>query len=241
MEIQNMRTTLALLSIVLLSSTAFAAGKITVAGSGQVKLRARNASMHLTYASLAPTAAAAEQANALKVNGATAALRAELGAGAKITTDQVYAYPEYTWENDARVFQGYKVTQTLKVKGKNSGDVLGKMLRVGAEAQAENVWGPQAEPTAGQVRTATLKAKTRAVFAAKKEASLLARAAGASLGQALEIGTQEQGGYRAVGMRAMALEAAGGAEAPVAEINLEAKTVTAAVNVVFELLDAPVR
>ena len=179
---------------------------VTVTGSGRATLTPDRFTFTAGVQTVGPTVDVAVAENNKRVQSVIAALKSAGAADKDIQTSNFNIYPqqEYREGNLPRIL-GYQVSNTVTVRSTKIGDA-GRLLGVAIAAGVNTASGLNFEvsdPARG--REQGLKA---AFDDAKAKASLLAQAAGRTLGRAIQIHEGVQQSQPPIPMmRAMAMEA----------------------------------
>jgi len=205
---------------------------VTVSGTGRVSLVPDRFSFTVGVQTNAPTVEEAVNANNSKIGAVIAALKKAGATDQEIRTAGFSIFPqqEYSQGNLPRLL-GYQVNNSVTVTKKDVG-AAGKLLQVAVANGVNTASGLNFEvsdPTRGRDQGLRL-----AFDDAKAKATVLASAAGRSLGRAIAIseGTEQPPVPRPM-VRSMAMKA----ETAVSEVPAEAGTqeLTFSVTVTFEL------
>lgn len=115
-------------------------GVINVTGSGEVLAKPDIAYLSIGVQSEGNTAAAAQKANATKLNKVTQLLKEKWSISADdIQTSQFYVQPNYTYnEKEGQKLKGYTANHTLSVKYRDL-DKIGQLLDEATKSGANNV------------------------------------------------------------------------------------------------------
>jgi hypothetical protein len=215
---------------------------IRVEGMGEVKVAPDEAFIDLGVETQAPTAKAASEENARKMEKIIAAL---VGAGIarkEIQTRNFAVYPEHTpptRPDETPKVKGYRVSNTVEVHVRELarlGALLDTALATGAN-RVESVRFGLSKP-----ETVQGEALRNAVERARQSAQVLATALGVKLGQVLDASTvSEPPRFIPVQARfelARGGGAAGGAATP---IEPQEQTIRATVTLVFAIEPSPGR
>ena len=224
---------IAALALLLASSAALAEPKITVNGTGEVRVSADTAVISLGVSARDQDVLKAQQ----KVNEAIAAIRqALIGAGVKeesINTDFINIYAMYDYRGDQEELTAYNASSTLAIKVTDM-ESVGKIIDVCFEAGANTLNGITF--SASDTADAQNEALQLAVADAKARAQVLAEAAGLKITGIREI--NENGVYsydngigNVYAKSFMAEETAAGGETVVQSAKL---IVSANVSITFE-------
>ncbi len=188
----NLARSLAVLAALAAGAPAAAtAGTITADGAAEVSVPADGASVHLEVEGRGDTAAAASAAAAAKLDRLLAAL-APLGeaiAGPHSTGYNVA--PDWQWDEEGRNrhLAGYRATSGLRVEVRDLAR-LGPLLDAALAGGADGASTP--ELTATGERAARDRALELAFGQARRDAEVLARAAGGRLGALVELSTNPE-------------------------------------------------
>ncbi|HEY2942787.1 MAG TPA: SIMPL domain-containing protein [Vicinamibacteria bacterium] len=211
------------------SPAAPAAETVSVHGTGRAELTPDRAVFTVGVQTMAPTVAAAVQESNARASAIIAALKRLGAADRDIRTSQVSIYPQQEQTaGRAPKIAGYQVSNSITVSREDPAAV-GKFLQAAVDAGANSVSGvgfTVSDPARGR------DAALQAAFAdARAKAEILARAAGRSLGRALNI--VEGGAVRPpVPMQYEKLALGRSADVP---IEAGTEEVSFGVSVVFEL------
>ena len=201
--------------------------QITVVGTGETKAAPDRATIQLGVQSEAQTAQDALTDNSAKMAALINKLK-ELGVDPKdIQTSNFSVSPTYS--NNGRTVTGYQVTNTVGVVIRDvakAGDMLDKVVSAGANTIygiAFSINDPKALQEA---------ARNQAIADARTRAQAMAQAAGGTVGQILTIS-------ETIGMpppiMGRAMDTGAGAAGGAAPIETGEQTVTAQVQITFEL------
>ena len=205
---------------------------VTVSGTGRAMLTPDRFSFTVGVQTVAPTVDDAVAENNQRVSSVIAALKRAGAADKDIQTSNFNIYPQQEYGEGKTLprILGYQVNNSITVRSTKINDA-GKLLGVAIGAGVNNASGLNfevADPARG--RDQGLKA---AFDDAKAKATILAQAAGRTLGRALQI---NEGGQQNVPppmpMRAMAMEARVAQDVPVQAGTQE---LTFTVSATFEL------
>lgn len=113
---------------------------VSVVGKGEISVKPDVAYLSIGAASEADTAAAAQKANAAKIQKITAMLKNTWKVDSKdIQTSQFYVQPNYTYsEKDGQQIKGYTAYHTLKVTYRDL-EKVGELLDDAANAGANRI------------------------------------------------------------------------------------------------------
>jgi hypothetical protein len=215
---------------------------IRVEGMGEVKVAPDEAFIDLGVETQAPTAKAASEENARKMEKVIAALVQAGIARKEIQTRNFAVFPEYTPQtrpDETPKVKGYRVSNTVEVHVRELarlGALLDTALATGAN-RVESVRFGLSKP-----ETVQGEALRNAVERARQSAQVLATALGVKLGQVLDASTvSEPPRFIPVQARfelARGGGAAGGAATP---IEPQEQTIRATVTLVFAIEPSPGR
>lgn len=209
------RTTLA---TALLSTIAMTAGgqsqvpvfvpqppQVVATGHGESKVMSDRATMLVAVETRAKTAAEAGQANARKLRAVQDTL-IKLGVQRdQISTVQYTVSPDWRYEERTRRLVGYVATNMLRIQIRKL-ETVGQLIDASLAAGATNI--NSVEFTASLADSARRAAIANAVVQARADAETMAKAAGGTLGQLLELTTQDMGGPRPMMMEARTMATA---------------------------------
>ena len=162
-----------------------AAPFIQVSGSAEVQVPADRARLSFAVETEAPTARAASQQNAERMDAVVAALRELVGADGRVETWGYSLQPRYRYrEGQAPAIQGYQAINHVRV---TVDDVtgIGRLIDAGIAAGANRIAGLDFE--ARDTEAARMEAVRQAVQKARTEAAAIAEALGVPLGPPLEV------------------------------------------------------
>lgn len=163
------------LVMILVCAAAMAETKITVNGTGEVRVSADTAVISLGVNARDKDVLKAQQ----KVNETIAAIRAALiEQGVKeenINTDFINIYPLYEYSNDQEQLAAYNASSTLAIKVTDM-ESVGTLIDVSFAAGANTLNGISF--SASDTEEAETEAMKKAVADAKKKAEILAEASG---------------------------------------------------------------
>lgn len=187
---------------------------VTVTGSGRATLAPDRFAFNVGVQTVGPTVDVAVAENNKRVQSVLAALKNAGAADKDIQTSNFNIYPQQEYrENNLPRILGYQVSNTVTVRSTKIGDA-GRLLGVAIAAGVNTASGLNFEvsdPARG--REQGLKA---AFDDAKAKASLLAQAAGRTLGRAIQIHEGVQNVPQPMPMmRAQAMEAKVAMDVPV--------------------------
>jgi len=205
---------------------------VSVSGTGKVTLTPDRYTFTLGVQTIAPTVDQAVNENNARVANVLAALKKAGATDAQIRTSNFSIYPQqdYSQQNQLPRILGYQVNNSITVTRDKIGDA-GKLLQAAISAGVNQSSGLQfqvSDPVRGRDQGMKM-----AFDDAKSKATVLAQAAGRSVGRALTISETGAEPPRPYPMAQMVR--AGKAE--VSEVPVEGGTqeVTYNVSVVFEL------
>lgn len=150
--------------------------------------------------------------------------------------------PNYTWENNRQVFKGYRVSTTIDLTLKKPdilGGLLEKLSSAGLESGSAQEWGSMINVSYTLSNPDKLRDEmlADAIKNARAKAENMAAAAGASIGNVIQINESGTPQFPPLPMmaRAVAMKAMDGAAAMETAPPAGEQSVTANVTVVFEL------
>ncbi len=172
---KKMIALLVALMLLLMTASAFAETRITVTGTGEVRVSADIAMISLGVNARDKDVLKAQQ----KVNETIAAIRTALiGQGVKeedINTDVINIYPLYDYSNDQEQLSAYNANSTLAIKVTDM-ESVGSLIDVSFAAGANTLNGISF--SASDTKDAEASSMKKAVENAKEKAEVLAEAAG---------------------------------------------------------------
>ncbi|MDB5670489.1 MAG: hypothetical protein JWO25_1448 [Alphaproteobacteria bacterium] len=206
---------------------ALAGTRLDVVATGEVSRVPDTATISAGVVTNAPTASAALDQNARRMETVRAALRRAGIADRDIQTSSINLYPDYRQDekNPTPVIVGYRASNDLSIRFrdiKGAGAVLDALVAQGAN----QINGPNL--IVGDPEPALDEARTRALAAARARADLYARALGKRVGRILSI--SEAGAEQPVPMRGFLASARAQTKIEPGE-----QTLSASLSVSFEL------
>jgi hypothetical protein len=190
--------------------------QITATGHGESKVAPDRATVMIAVETRAKTAAEAGQMNARKLKAVQDTL-VRLG----VTRDQIATVhysvsPDWRYEERSRRLVGYVAHNMLRIQIRKL-EQVGQLIDASLAAGATNI--NSIDFTASMIDSARRVAITDAVKQARADAEAMARAAGGTLGQLLELTTHDQGPRPMMAdmmqMRTMAPKAESAPETPI--------------------------
>lgn len=205
---------------------------ITAQGHGEVKVKPDIALLTLTVTTQLANQAEAVQQNAVRTTSLLAALRGAGLAAKDIETQSYTVQPQYDYKPSPPVLTGYQVQNSVQVTVRDLtkvGFVIDKATAKGTGAEVGGVSFDLSDRAAAQSSALAL-----AVRSAKLKASVMADAAGVSLGRLL---TLTEGGEAPVvrplyAMRTLAAPSPAAPETPISDQQI---TVTADATLVYAM------
>ncbi len=206
---------------------------LEVSGRGEIKIKPDTAYLRLSVETTAKKASDAVKENAEKMKSVLDKLKSQIGKGDKISTAGYQLYPLYDYNDKTKKTEltGYRATNEIVVETKNLND-LGKLIdsatQVGANRIENLSFGSDKKE---QYRKEAL---AKAVKDAKETAEIVAGASGVKIVKILKISPSYDipvPVYRDFGAQKLAAMEA----APPTPIEPGELTVTATVNVVYEI------
>jgi uncharacterized protein len=199
---------------------------ISSSASADAKFTPDRATISIAVQTKAATAAAAAADNAKKQSAVLSALRSLGMTNEQLSTTGYSVNPEYRYDpNRAPALTGYTVTNTVQAEVRDIKDV-GKILDT-ALANGSNVIS-SLEFYASNTDAPREKALSEAVYKARTEAQVAAKAAGGTLGALIHLNVG--GGGITTPPRPMYMVKALAAHAPETQINAGQQTVTVSVS-----------
>jgi uncharacterized protein len=192
---------------------------IVTSATGEARVTPDRAQVHIGVQTRAATAAQAGADNARKTRAVIDAVKARGIPAAQIATSEYNLYPEYDHREQPREGPqtprviGYVANNTVRIEVRQL-DQVGPVIDAALAAGANMVNTIQF--FASNVDVARRTALAEAVARARADAEALAKAAGGSLGELLELNTQSppvRPMYAAE--RLMRMDAAGAAQTPI--------------------------
>jgi hypothetical protein len=164
--------------------------QVVASGQGEVKVTPDRATVMVTVETRGRTAAAAGQENARITRVTLDALRAQRLPNEQLTTADYSVYPEQVWDEKTRrpLITGYVARNTIRAEVRDLakvGDVIDAALAGGAtQIQGVNFWS-------SSLQRARRQALQQAIESACQDAAAIARGAGRTLGQPLELSSMD--------------------------------------------------
>lgn len=179
--------------------------QVVATGHGESKVMSDRATILVAVETRAKTAAEAGQMNARKLKAVQDTI-VKLG----ITRDQISTVnytvsPDWRYEERTQKLVGYVASNMLRIQIRKL-EMTGQLIDASLAAGATNI--NSVEFTASMADSGRRAAIAAAVVQARADAETMARAAGGTLGQLLEINTQDMGPrpMQMVEMRTMAAQ-----------------------------------
>lgn len=164
--------------------------QVVATGHGESKVMSDRASIMIAVETRAKTAAEAGQANARKLRAVQDTL-IKLGVQKdQIATVSYTVSPDWRYEERTQKLVGYVASNMLRIQIRKL-EITGQLIDAALAAGATNI--NSVEFTASTADSGRRVAITAAVGQARADAETMARAAGGSLGQLLELTTQDMG------------------------------------------------
>lgn len=198
---------------------------INVSAQGELYVKPDIAYLSIGVQSQASTAAAAQKANATKVNKITALLKNTWSiSGDDIQTSQFYVQPNYTYdEKDGQKLNGYTANHMLAVKYRDL-DKIGKLLDEATKAGASNVdnirFGVK-DPSSYEEQVIA-----KAMASAQSKAGAVAKAANRKLGSLLNVTIDDSNARVYTQMEGAMLKSAGSASSDATQVQTGQVTVS---------------
>jgi len=152
-----------------------------------------------------------------------------------IKTVNYNAYPEYDWSEEGRIFKGYKVTQNVEVKVRETDDA-GQVISLAGQLGLKNIGGLQF--TIDDPEIYRQEARGIALENAKEKAEDLAEVVGVKLGRIVSFSESEGVSAEPVFREAVADMGigAGGEVVPAPEIEVGSQEIQVIATVEYEIL-----
>lgn len=164
--------------------------QVVATGHGESKVASDRATIMIAVETRAKTAAEAGQANARKLKAVQDTL-IRLGVlRDQIATVHYSVSPEWRYVERSQRLVGYVAQNMLRIQIRKL-EQVGQLIDASLAAGATNI--NSVEFTSSMVDSARRAAITAAVAQARADAEAMARAAGGSLGQLIELTTQDMG------------------------------------------------
>ena len=164
--------------------------QVVATGHGESKIASDRATIHVAVETRAKTAADAGRINARKLQAVQDTLT-KLGVQRdQMATVQYSVTPDWRWEERTQRLIGYVASNTLRIQIRKL-ETVGQLIDASLGAGANNI--NSVEFTASMIDSARRVAIREAVTQARADAEAMARAAGGSLGQLIEVNTQDMG------------------------------------------------
>jgi uncharacterized protein YggE len=163
---------------------------VTVRGVGQIVIDNTQATVLANVRTTSQLADEAISINSAKVQAIIDALTSVGITENDIQTSRFNFSPKYNWENGQQVFDGYVVSNSLKIKINENG-IIGAVLDLIIEAGATSIYSVSFDT----INTTNIKkqALMRATEDAKMKAEILAKASDSTLGRAVKITLHSDG------------------------------------------------
>lgn len=163
---------------------------VSVRGVGQIVIDNTQANVLANVTTTSQLADEAVSINSAKVQAIIDALTSVGITKSDIQTSRFNFSPKYNWENGQQVFDGYVVSNSLKIKI-NEASIIGAVLDLIIEAGATSIYSVSFDTVNNQ--NVKRQALMRATEDAKIKAMILAKASGLTLGRAVNITLQSDG------------------------------------------------
>lgn len=164
--------------------------QVVATGHGESKVMSDRATILIAVETRAKTAAEAGQANARKLRAVQDTL-IKLGVlRDQIATVHYSVSPDWRYEERTQKLVGYVASNMLRIQIRKL-ETIGQLIDASLAAGATNI--NSVEFTASTLDSARRAAIAAAVVQARADAETMAKAAGGTLGQLLEITTQDMG------------------------------------------------
>ncbi len=194
--------------------------QILVSASGEVRVQPDRATIMFAVETRGPTAATASAENAKRQKSVTDALRAKLGAHDQLFTAGYSVSTDDRYDSGQRKVVGYVARNSVVLETRSMENV-GSFIDAALSNGSNVISGLRFWSSAMDL--ARREALTAAVARARADGEAMARAAGGSLGQLLELQSVASG--MPIVMEAMAMRSA----APETPISPSEQTVTASI------------
>lgn len=235
------QSSLIILSVTLLASTAFARGSISVRGIGKATYTPRTAQFHINAETTHVNNSVASSQNAATVQQLKADLQRLGLKPSQIRLDYASSRPNRDRDN-WRQINDWTTTQnvTVKLPFKAANNLVGRVYSTAAAFQNVSVNGPSAVFSETAHANAQVRARAKAVANARTEAQrqLKALGTGARLGSVLQIAPVDNG-YNYAPQRGMMMEAAAAGAKQVVNPEFsgaQKQTVTENINATFSII-----
>jgi uncharacterized protein YggE len=166
--------------------------QVVTSATGEVRVTPDRATIFMGVQTRGKTAAEASVQNARKVRAVLDTLRAAGIPQELISTVEYNVYPEQRYDRDkgdeAPIIIGYNVSNTVRIEVRNLAD-LGKLIDAALAKGANNMNSLQF--FSSKADSARRVALGKAVELARKDGEAMARAAGVSLGDLLELSSSQ--------------------------------------------------
>lgn len=214
-------------------NTGFAKQTISVTGNSEVTSQPDLASVYITIETTNKSADDSKNANAEISSKVVSALKAIGFKDSDIATSQFNIYPDYSWNGNSQVLNGYKTSNSLRVNITDF-NVIGKVVDAGVDSGG-NIASINFELSSSKQNELKADALKKATADAQNQAQAVADGAGKRLGRLVSITTQPD--YRYYPMVAYANAGSSGADAKSAATSITPQdlTVSATVQAVYAI------
>ena len=156
-------------------------GIITVTGKAEFKATPKKANVNIYIKETAPTSKEAKNKVTQKVNKVLDICKNLNIPDKNIDTKSFHIYPDYSWENNKRVFNGYRASQSITIKT-DSIQTAEKLIGMLADYGITNV-NYSSRLDENEIKELREKAKEQAIKDARQKAEKLAKQLGVHLGK----------------------------------------------------------
>ena len=174
-------------SLTLVSAETLESQKISVVGIAKRTVIPDTAYMTFTVSETKSKANTAMESLSYKVNKVVEALKKILPEE-NITTSNISVYADYTWEDNKRIFNGYKATTTISIK--SSVDSAGKVIDLAFNSGVTEMEG--IEYRYSKVDDLYLELLKEAMLNAHRQAEILLSSEGARVGKLISVSIQQE-------------------------------------------------
>ncbi|MGB7291123.1 MAG: SIMPL domain-containing protein [Thermodesulfobacteriota bacterium] len=205
---------------------------LQVNGKGVVTAKPDKANVTISVETTNQNASTAVKENAEKMNQVMEKLKSQIGKNDKISTTGYNLSPIYTYDEKTRKSElsGYRVSNSIVVESKNL-DVVGKLIDSATQAGANRIESLSFDTDKrDEYRREAL---VKAVQDARETAEIVAKAAGVTIAKIIQISPSYE--IPIPVYREFALTAREAAAPPPTQIEPGELTVSASVNMVFEI------
>lgn len=205
-------------------------GKITVQGTGKVKVMPDEAVLSFSVSDIKDNASAARDSVEKKVSGFISALEPLKLNKDQILADNLTVYPKYSYQDGKSVLEGYNAYRSVKITVDNL-ELIPKVTDLALASGINEVSG--FEYQIKDIEGVKKEAAKLAIKDAKEKAQLLADGFEVKIASPCDLQFTETGSFMPYRNRMLMASAAVADNAPEADYEIQEITVTSQVNAVF--------